>query len=307
MFRRSKPSDNATRQPTSNVTPRNKQGVFSYRAARQVREGDADRQLESLQERQRVTQVGARRRAKVIASIVVLIALFIYVSWLSGVPRVVVVGKDADRTLLQNITVYQQAATRLLAASPANHDKLTIDASTIATKLEEAYPELASVSIQSPLFGHQPQVAIVPALPVLRLVTTAGSTFLIGASGKALAPVSASTPSSELATPLVTDQSGLAIQTGSAALPTTDVIFIQTVIAQLQVQHIVSTTLTLPQGTSELDVGLSAKPYFVKFNLESAADQQIGTFLAVNKYLAAHSVTPAHYIDVRVPGRAYYL
>ncbi len=65
--------------------------------------------------------------------------------------------------------------------------------------------------------------------------------------------------------------------------------------------------MTLPVGTSELDVRLAGQPYSVKFNLESGtARQQAGTFLATESKLKSQNVTPAEYIDVRVDGRAYY-
>jgi hypothetical protein len=307
MFRRSRNTHTPVRQPTRSVAPRESQSVFSYRAARQVREGNPERQLESLQQRQHQGQTTVRRRTRTAVFLAVLVVLFLYVSWLNSSPRVIVLGSAIDKSLLQNTTTYQQAAAKLLGASVANHNKLTIDADGVARKLEQAYPELASVSVQSSLFGHQPQISIEPTAPTLELTTTSGSTFVLAASGKALALANTVTQLSTLHLPVINDQSGLPVHLGSAALPSTDVTFIQTLLLQLQAQHLTTTSLTLPQGTSELDVRISGKPYFIKFNLENSVNQQVGTFLAVNKYLTVHTITPSQYIDVRVAGRAYYL
>jgi hypothetical protein len=104
----------------------------------------------------------------------------------------------------------------------------------------------------------------------------------------------------------VADKSGLTVHVGTGVLPSSNVSFIQTVVVQLQAHALKVTSLTLPQGTSELDVTFNAKSYLLKFNLEGSAPQQVGTFLATYKYLQTQNVTPTQYVDLRVPGRAYY-
>jgi hypothetical protein len=65
--------------------------------------------------------------------------------------------------------------------------------------------------------------------------------------------------------------------------------------------------MTLPPAASELDVQIVDQPYFIKFNLENDDPrQQVGTYIATQAYLTSQHITPAHYIDVRVDGRAYY-
>jgi hypothetical protein len=306
MFRRPKPPENAPRQALRTLPPRNQQKALSYRAIRRERDDNAERQLESVQQRQRQVQSVARRRTKVVVLSLVIILFFICITWLNPTPHVDILGTPSQQSLLQNSSVYEQAAARLLATSPANHNKLTLDANGIAAKLEADYPELASVSVQSPVLGDHPQIYVAPAAPVLRLSTTSGTTFLLAASGKALAPVGSGPVFSGVSLPLVADKSGLVVHTGTGVLPSSDVEFIQTIVEQLLANNLKVTSLTLPQGTSELDATFSAKTYYLKFNLEGSAPEQVGTFLATYKYLVAKNVTPAQYMDLRVPGRAYY-
>jgi hypothetical protein len=85
--------------------------------------------------------------------------------------------------------------------------------------------------------------------------------------------------------------------------------FIVSVVQQVKAHNIDISSLTLPSGTSELDMRLNNQPYFVKFNMHAglaSARQQAGTFIAVKNRLESQGIAPSQYIDVRVDGRAYY-
>ena len=298
------PEISARRQPLRSLTPRDNSSVFSYHAARQMRGDDARRPEVSGRVEPRI---GSRfDRVRFGALILGLFLLFVYFTWLGGSSHVVVEKSTNSAVLLQNTDRYQQAADSLLRTSLANHNKLTLDSSGIAAKLAQQFPELADVSVQTPLFGHQVQIYITSATASLILDTLSNQAFLVASSGKVLAPADTVSKLSSLHLPTVIDQSGLPLQVGSAALPSTNVNFIQIIVAQLQAAHITLKSLTLPRGTSELDVRISGKPYYIKFNLEADADQQVGTFLSLYKYLNRQQITPAQYIDVRALGRAYY-
>lgn len=302
MFKRSKKPDSPGRQPQRQVTPRDQQTVFSYRAARKSQETKENRQPEMMKQRMRSMRWLTLDRVKAIAFIVLVFGALIYISWLNTTPKITILG-SSNEALLQNIAVYRQAATKLLTESVTNRNKLTLNEGGIADKLEAMYPELASVTVQVPLLGHNPQIVLESAPLDLRLQTSTGQVFILAASGKAMAEVSNQSYSG---IPLINDQSGLPVHVGSVALPNTDVAFIQTVTSQLVASHLAISSLTLPQATSELDIHLNGRPYLVKFNLEADAKAQVGTYLAVNKYLTSLNIIPSQYVDVRVPGRAYY-
>jgi len=64
--------------------------------------------------------------------------------------------------------------------------------------------------------------------------------------------------------------------------------------------------MTLPKGTSELDVHISGAAYLFKYNLRGDARAEAGAFMAVKASLESQHKTPEAYIDVRVDNKAYY-
>lgn len=214
-----------------------------------------------------------------------------------------VAGKDS---LLRPAADYQAAADRELSSSVWSRNKVTVNTAGLSSYLLSRFPELSSASVTLPLVAHRPIVYLASAQPVLILVTNDGS-FVIDSTGKAV--IGAPNPSAlnRADLPQLTDQSGLRIQSAHQALPATSVGFIQVVMAQLAAKQFKVSGMTLPPAASELDVHLRGQPYFIKFNLENDQPrEQAGAFLATANLLRHQNITPSQYIDVRVPGRAYY-
>lgn len=240
--------------------------------------------------------------------VLLLLALFISminVLSLSSDARVLSLSGSAS-SFLHDQSTYQSAADKLLASSIWNRNKITINTKAVSQGMLKQFPELSSASVTLPLLSKRPIVYIQTAQPALILSAQNGS-FVIDTGSKALLAADKLPVSSHLNLPLVNDQSGLSVRINHQALPSSDVSFISTVAGELAARKVSVTGMTLPVGTSELDVRLANQPYIVKFNLESGtARQQAGTFLATQAKLASQHVTPAEYIDVRVDGRAYY-
>lgn len=216
-----------------------------------------------------------------------------------------VTAGGANKAFLRSQTEYQTAANKLLSGSIWNHNKITINTGSISRQMLRQFPELAGVSLTLPLFGHQPTVYVQPARAALVVAGDNGA-FVVDTNGKALMP-SANLPTAQKL-PQVVDKSGLPVRLNQQVLTTDDVGFIQTVLGQLLAKRVGVTSMVLPPASRELDVYITGQPYFVKFNLQDKgnARQQAGTYLAAAAELQRGHVTPAHYIDVRVDGRAYY-
>ena len=226
---------------------------------------------------------------------------------LSTTPRIVPLGSGST-VFLHDQAAYATTAQTILSGSIWNRNKITINTKAVAGQLKARFPELADVSITLPLIAHHPVVYIQPSPPVLILQTNKGG-YVIGQNGTALLPTTQLPSSSTLDLPVVNDQTGVTVQTGKRALPSGDVAFIQMVTGQLKAAGMGLGELTLPPASSELDVRLKDKPYFIKFNTHASladARQQAGTLIAVSHKLESQHVTPGEYIDVRVTGRAYY-
>ncbi len=224
---------------------------------------------------------------------------------LSATAKVVPLA-SSSQVYLHSQAEYQAAASKLLASSIWNRNKITIDTAHVSQQLTAQFPELSAVSITLPLLAHRPLVYLQPAQPALVLVSATGS-FVIDTTGKALLRSETTASFGHLGLTVVTDQSGLHAAIGQPALTANDVDFILTTVTELAARHIAPSTMVLPPSSSELDVYIAGQPYFVKFNLHADdARQQAGTYLATLAKLQSSNITPSQYIDVRVDGRAYY-
>lgn len=230
----------------------------------------------------------------------------VYVSSLTAEPNIETVNSAAGRAVMQDESVYEVAATEFLEASVFNRNKITISTTGLASHMMQQFPELAQVQVGLPLLNHRVSVVLVPAEPILILATANGS-YALDAGGTALSTGAQLAKLSELNLPLVTDESSLEVKLRQQALSSSDVLFISTVLAQLDAQNIEVASLSLPAGLRQLDVRLKGEPYYVKFNLaRNSSAQQVGTLIAVYDRLKQQGITPGQYIDVRVDGRAYY-
>jgi hypothetical protein len=282
--------------------------AFSYRAQRSDQTTNTGRltQREMLKPAaQKLGHYWLQRFGQLIL-LIVLVVCTVNVLSLSAGPKIVVLPSAGQTAFLHNDSVYQQAAAKLFAASIWNHNKITVDTNGINHKLSAQFPELVATSITLPLLAHRPIVYLQPAEPTLIYHATNGN-YVLDSRGKALFVVTGTANFDNLSLSTVTSQSGGTVQLGQQVLTGGDVSFIQAVLAELKARQITVSALTLPANSRELDVSISGQPYFVKFNLQSNDPvQQAGTFLAVQTNLQGQHITPAHYIDVRVDGRAYY-
>lgn len=242
-----------------------------------------------------------------IIGVIVILACVVYVVGLSTNPKIVPMPSADNGHFLRSSAVYQKAAEALLNESFSSRNKITINVSAVSEKLKQEFPELADVSITLPLIGHRPIIYIQPTQPVFILSTINHNSYIIDNNGRALINVSNVPRGTGLDLPVVNDQSGLTVKQGNIVVTESDVQFIKVVTAQLKAHSIGIKSLTLPPAADELDVAISGVPYIVKFNLYSGtAAVQTGAFLAVREQLTSEHITPSHYIDVRIDGRAYY-
>ena len=282
--------------------------TFSYHAVRSQAEVNIGRELPQNKPLRRLpTRLQRIRKHSLWLTVTVLVLLAIgYQLQLSTTPRVISLATSSDAPSLQDVTVYQKAAHELFGDSAANRNKLTVNASDIASRLQQRYPELQEVSLAVPLVGSTPTLYVKPAEPALVLAATNG-TFIVGENGRALSQVGSGAAVGRMQIPSVTDHSGLAVKAGQQVLPRSATAFISTVNDQLKLHNISVQSMTLPAAAGELDVYPTGKSYFVKFNLEQGSEDsvliQVGTLLAV---LKKQQSAPTQYVDVRLEGRAYY-
>lgn len=305
LFRRKQPQPAPQRRT---VARQGRTAAFSYysqRSGAPARVG-RDRFREALTARSahQAARYWRQRFGVVIVLVAVVIGLYQLLA-LSTDPKIVP-ADSSQTTFLHPLATYHATAQHLLEGSLFNHNKLTIDTGGVTAELKRQYPELSVVTMDLPLVGHRPIIYVAPAASKLVLLKDAGQAFVIDTNGRAVAAASAS-DAARLRMPLVKDPSPTPVQVGKLALPSDTVAFIQKVMYEMNAKHMGISTFVLPEGTSELDMYLDGQAYYVKFNLASdTALEQVGDFLAVRHALQGRGATPAEYIDVRIPGRAYY-
>lgn len=310
--RRRRPQERTpNRQPLGRMPEVGQNRTFSYHAARSQNEFNLGREaVQDAPIRRLPSKLQKLRRHSGLLFLGVLVIIFaVFEMQLSAVPKVVSLANTSDAPFLQNTDVYERAAAKLFQSTPSNRNKFTVNAPAIEASLMSQFPELKDVSVALPVLGHKPVVYVQPASPALILATNNG-TYVVDENGRALIKADATTQLDNFKVPTISDQSGVQLHLGKQALAHQTTSFIQTVVQQLQAQHVGVKAMTLPAATSELDVYIDGASYFVKFNFqdtqESAANIQTGTFLALKQHLASQQKTPSQYVDVRLEGRAYY-
>lgn len=293
-------------RPEHSQTRSSSAPTFSYHAQRSDQSTNTGRQF-----RKEILSPAAKsavnfwvQRFGLAILLVVGAVCFITAVTLSSNVKIQQLGPVNRSSLFHNQAAYQSSAKDLIDKSLLNHNKITINTTQISNKLLLAYPELSSVNVALPLLSHRPIIYISYTEPALIMHNQTGS-FVLDTAGKVLAQTSAEAVN--LGLPSVSDESGFQLALNNQVLSSSDVRFIQIVVAGLQAKHVPISTMTLPPAANELDVSIGAKQYYVKFNLHEATPAlQVGTFLATEKRLQGEGITPAKYIDVRVDGRAYY-
>lgn len=307
-LRKTKAKSTRQRQRPVSEEP-SRSSAFSYGASRPDKLTVSNReqtQSKSSQDTTKFGQFWLRR----IGLLILLLAVTASVTsglTLSADPEVVPVEeKNNAYAFLHDQATYHAAASKLIGSSLLNRNKITIDTDRISAEMIKQFPELSGASVTLPLLAHRPIIHIQAANPALIVHATNGS-YVLDSKGKALLPSGSLASSVSAKLPQVTDQSGLEIKPNTQVLPSGDVEFIDTIVAQLTAKGVKIESMTLPAGTRELDVKIADKPYFVKFNLQTPdARRQAGTFLATQAMLQRKNSLPSQYIDVRVEGRAYF-
>lgn len=297
------------RRPAVDDTQSNRAQAFSYYSQRSARPDAAGRRSDAAELAQRPGSIGAapwyRRRRTLTLGAVLLAVLAGYNLWLTGNPKVVVMGDELGGFFIQDTTTYGQTAAQEFGKSLLNRNKLTVDSARIAAAVTQQYPEVTDARFSVPLIGNRPTLYLQPSRPSFILTTTDNAAYLLDENGRALISVSQLTGTDISGLPRLQDRSGAKASLGAQVLPASSVAFIERVAAVLEASGGYK-SLVLPQTAGELHVYVKNAPYYAKFVLEGDPVQQAGALLAVQGRLSRDKVTPTEYIDVRVAERAYY-
>jgi len=286
----------------------NRQPVYSYYAGGKVARETASRQIS---DRRRGQEPAGRTKSSrlssytIVLAVCTLVVLLCAVKVLSVTPQSKIVVSDtssqSEAVSKDAIDAYAKAADAMLQGSILNRNKITLNTNGIAEGLRADFPELTSVVVTVPIISNRPVIYVSPSKPAFILQTAHGF-YRMDGSGYILASV-AGPDSGSL--PLLKEPSSRTPEAGKQYLAASIVSFCSTVVYELRQGSIAIDYLELPAAAPyEMDVHVSGKPYYIRFNLQADAMQQSGAVVATLQQLGAN--TPSEYLDVRVYERAYY-
>jgi len=297
-------SDRRSSQKTSvNTVP-----TFFYRHSRSEREGLTGRNIVNASAPVPQRSPKSIRLEKFGLVFIALILIFLLIStlYLSSSADIKIVGGRPSAIFISPEAAVKLRADKLLSSSILSIDKVTVNTANIRSTIEEEFPMYSNVIITMPLISHHLVINLTPAVPTFLLSNSSGS-YLLSASGQIMISSRATNTFNYLNLPVIKYQVASFLNSGDKILTTNEVQFIQIVVYELHAKGFGLASMTLPEGTSELDVYIAKEPYFVKFNLQNNDPrQQAGSFLAAQHYLSGQGITPSQYIDARVDGRIYY-
>lgn len=248
------------------------------------------------------TRAPAKRLISAV-TFVSIIALLAYVSMLSHTPIVTIEADKDSRSLQRDKDVYADFISNTLKQG-GNRNKLTFNNQELSSTIQKQFPEVSEVEVSLPIIGKNPQIHLGISTPSFVLAGTSGA-FYINKQGVPLVKLS-DVVNKISDTPVVVDESGIAVYVGKQALPVETVEFISEVIRQLQIAGLETKSIVLPARANELQIQLKDRPYVVRFNTLGDPRVQAGSYLAIrNKLKTGDRGVPEQYVDVRVEGRAY--
>lgn len=239
-------------------------------------------------------------------SVLIIFVCILYLLWVDTNPRIEIVPRSSDKTLLQSKEIYKVAGKKILDESPLNRLKITLNSDKIASRLKEQFPELTDVAVITPIAGHRLLFELQPSTPAIALSSNGSDLFVIDKRGRAVVKASEVPDILRLKLPVVRDESGLELKVGKFTLTSDNVKFINRVVEQLRLKNINIDTINLTAIPNELHIRPSGHKYYIKFNMAADARLQAGTYLASKAFMDREAITPTAYIDVRVEERAYY-
>lgn len=227
-----------------------------------------------------------------------------YLTTLSTSPRVTIERNKDRLTVTQPTHVYETAAATILQRSLFNQSKLTINTDEVADALKAQFPELGDLVVTIPLIGRKPVIQTQPSTPSLILTGQSGS-FIIDDNGRAVLASNQLASSIRDKLPVVSDGSEANVELGKQILTTDLVAFVTALQHQFAAKNTRVESYSFPALANELHVKVAGEGYYIKFNTDIDARQQIGTYIAVKERLENDNKLPSEYIDVRVEERAY--
>lgn len=279
---------------------------FMYHSQIKTSERRTSERLAELNQIKQHKRGSFLRQSPTIISFLVILAVLFYISTLNSNPEIDIINSPTKVKFLHSESQYRYTISNILSRSILNKSKFTVDSNSIAHQIETDYPELDSATVIIPITGHNLKIILKASTPVLNLENSTGY-YLLNDKGVAILKFNSEKQMSLTALVTLVDQSNSPVYLGKSFISGDTVNFIQSIIYQYSKKGLSIQTMSLPNSPYELDVQSRGQGYIEKYNLLDSSNYQIGTYFTTLSYLKTNSQsTPTQYIDLRVPGKAFY-
>lgn len=228
--------------------------------------------------------------------VIVLVVCLIYSLLLNSKAKVIT--NDSTYRINAEYTSFVESRIK----SIRNKNKITFDKEQLSKDIKKEYPEVVNVNVELPVLGQKSVIRIGVAKPAFFL-SSEGSEYLIASNGVALGYKSNYKNPPSLIT--ITDESGFEVAIGKKILSNKDILFLQTLNAELNRNKVSLKNLVLSRSPQEVNLYIADAKYYTKFFMGGDASLQTGQFLAARNAFKAQA-PPSVYLDVRVAGKVYY-
>lgn len=236
------------------------------------------------------------------ASALLIIGGLLYLTTLSTTARIEVQGSTE---FIGDQASVQLKADSYLRQSVINRLKPFFDETKMEEALISSFPEFSEITVKTYPFRHQPVAVITFGKPTL-ILTNGSTLYVVSDRGTILMDATKNKPTFDTTSlPLIQDQTSVSLEVGKGALTTAQVAYVYIIKFQAEQRNVKVETMIMTGGGSELHVKYAGQTYYVKYNFFEDARKSSGAYLAMKEKIEKENITPAEYVDVRIPERAY--
>lgn len=192
----------------------------------------------------------------------------------------------------------EQATRKVIDGSWRQGNLITMDDRDLVSKLQQADPQLKTVVVRR-MWPHGIGLTVTLKQPSLAW-STGNQKYVLDKDGTAIGLLPAGST-----LPVVVDGSNLPVQIGGRVASARFVSFASSVVPALAAEGVTVTGLDIKETTLDLTAGTN-KGYRIMLDTSRGIEEEMRDYRAVRDLLAAQKRTPAEYIDLRIPNKAYY-
>jgi hypothetical protein len=195
-------------------------------------------------------------------------------------------------------SVEQAVAAALAETSRLN---ILIDAERLEETVTRAVPDAVDTEVEHSLWLSRLTIRVGTQKPALRWQSR-GVQYVVSDYGFALAAAG----EQDKALPLIFDDSGVEVELKSQIVPPSFAAFIADLDKAAGERHLKIRERYVSAGIRELRFILEGRPYGVRVSTTRTAAEQISELIDLEAYFEASGRRAREYVDLRIPGRAYW-